>query len=1004
MSKDFHASFEAVRDALLAREVNLNRKHYVVVPDKCSLYAERFMFEKGFGAFDVEIVTFNRLYTKFVRSCEEFLPKSGAVMLLRKVIDGVKKGFKVFKTGVGFPGFALKMFEAIRAAQNAGLKPEDLSVGTGAAGLKLRDIALVYNAYLKETEGKFVDTPGRMRLLNRFLASADLSQTHFYIAGFDRFTHLESEILAVLEQRAAVFMHYSAQEPEYKFGQTEFYEAAEKADRIKAAAKRIRHEVINGAQYSDFCLISPSSGYAPLARILTEFDIPFYIDQKLNLSQTELFRFLELSDACAGAFRRQDMIQLSKNYYTGVQKADSDVFENYVNAAAINYKRFLEPFTNERSDTNTETAESVRKVLVEYLTRFSKKLSFCKTAQDFYGFLSGVFELCGAAVKTAELSLFAEADLGQVYDKLLSTAELVKSAGPQEGTPRLFFNLFSEGVSAIDISLLPEKAGALVIGGVETFRAGKFRQVLAIDFCDGSIPEMQEEAGFVTDAESAALKAQGILFGPTAAEANRSALNEAVRVLASAEKLFLAYSEADGNRISTLAAAVARGSTQVSYTSLSEERRQLYDETAYEKALQEKDCVYCAAVGREVSSKSNALEMLIGSLADKRRNKLALPFLSSLRAAAGDGSDAYLKSADSIPSVILPEAGELFFRSDTVSVSRIQEYFTCPYKSFATAGLRLTERDTGEVTPIDVGNFLHRAAELFVKKGDFLHAQESMREIASEMVEKEYGSLLKKNRRLIRRVSVEAVQIAKSIAESYQAGAFKNLGVEMCFGQTYKNDLQTVTFSLKDRRILLRGKIDRVDVFNGYARVIDYKTGRPPKFSGTDLYYGRSLQLAAYLKVVEQNGYKPAGMFYYPLSSRWDDDDRVRRFSGVFNDGEDLVLAADKGLGTPGFKSTVIPAERNKNIDKAGNVPLRKSDFGSDTESLSGLADYAVLVIENALREINGGYIAAAPCEGICAYCGYGAMCGFDIQNGRVRTDEKISREDVIAAAGGARE
>ncbi|MCL2796565.1 MAG: PD-(D/E)XK nuclease family protein [Firmicutes bacterium] len=1444
---DFYASFLAVRDCLCARTVDLAVKHYVVVPDKCSIYMERFLFTRGTGAFDVEVLTFNRLFQKFVRRDPGFLSAGGAVMLVRGIVDEVKKDFRVFKSSARLPGFAAKMYETISVAANAGLAPSDFVGKGGAAGLKLADIARVYTRFLAETENKFVDLAGRMRLLARDIAYDDLSCTHFYVAGFDRFTALERDVLAIFEDKAASYTFFDVESLTYAFGEMEFFEAAEISDRVKATAKRIRRGVIEGARFRDFCILAPPADYAPIERILTEFDIPFFIDRKLNLRDTELFRFLELCVSAAGRFRRQDMIALSKNYYSGIDKRAADIFEEYVLSRGVNYKGFLEEFAGDSGQwpvTNgdgsicqndkwirphlshlsesriqspeSKTAENVRASLVGFLAEFAKLFASAKTGEAFRDFLRGVFTLCGAKEKTAELSEIAGADLGQIYDGLLEAAEFLTSvfrgqesvdrgqlsgvrgevseelgvrseecrkneelgirseecrkneelgvrseecrrdfwvrnqgvaadgevtalpgdgygdtersevspqevqkaclfestslsprhlppgtavfshngSGLQRGlaalagvsgqgsvvndqlkedgfvfpspipyspsavphpsllTPHSLFSLFSEGVGATGISLVNETADAVVVGGAETFRAGRFKEVFAVDFCEGVLPEAREAGGLFSDADNAVLSAAGKAAGPDSDALARAARCEAVRVLASADRLFLAYSLAGDSRISDLASAVTRGAKSVVHNSVEKTRRSLADGLSFRNAVEHNDAAKMNEMAAEISTLSNAAELLLGALSDMRAGGRGLPMTAELcklvtsqqgdggamrasplaenrspavTALPGDGEplsggprrgdtsaqrevppqevqkaclfeptppsprhlpparqelphngsgsncraptptgnnmpnpSAIPHSSLLIPNFPRPESRPpspeprtplLYFRDNTVSATRLEEYLACPYRCFAAGGLRLKERDTGEIRPTDIGSFLHRAAERFVEAcflDGFKDAENRMRAIAGSIAKEEFGALLEKNKRLLARAVDEAARLAGRIAESYTAGAFKPLGLELRFGHARGNDLKTVAFlgargqeseelgvrseecrkseelgirseecrkneelgvrSEERRRdsvaaalpgdgygdtersgvppqevqkaclfestspsprhlpparqepphngsglqrglapptgdlatggpartstptgmntpnlstvphssllipnsprpesrpspVYLRGKIDRVDTFGGFARVIDYKTGKLPKFSATELYYGRALQLPLYAKVLEENGYQGAGMFYFPLSKPLiEAGEPPRSLCGVYNDSGELLAAADRRLIEPGYKSPVIEAKRNVKPGADGVIPMAKSEYGMGTGELGGLTEYAVRVAQQALEEMCGGYIAPSPAEGVCDYCSFGAMCGFGADGeGRVRKYAKVGREEIFS-------
>jgi ATP-dependent helicase/nuclease subunit B len=73
----------------------------------------------------------------------------------------------------------------------------------------------------------------------------------------------------------------------------------------------------------------------------------------------------------------------------------------------------------------------------------------------------------------------------------------------------------------------------------------------------------------------------------------------------------------------------------------------------------------------------------------------------------------------------------------------------------------------------------------------------------------------------------------------------------------------------EDQNLLLRGKVDRVDVKDDRFLIIDYKTGEAPSY--VSVSRGYSMQMPLYLMACEQLlGKKPAGAAYYQLKN----DDR----------------------------------------------------------------------------------------------------------------------------------
>ncbi|GAB4151416.1 MAG: hypothetical protein Tsb009_26800 [Planctomycetaceae bacterium] len=72
----------------------------------------------------------------------------------------------------------------------------------------------------------------------------------------------------------------------------------------------------------------------------------------------------------------------------------------------------------------------------------------------------------------------------------------------------------------------------------------------------------------------------------------------------------------------------------------------------------------------------------------------------------------------------------------------------------------------------------------------------------------------------------------------------------------HTNSLEAMSLGEGENRTLIRGRIDRIDVGTAGSttvfNVIDYKTGRPPKFSPDDVRTGRSLQLALYTLAIDR--------------------------------------------------------------------------------------------------------------------------------------------------------
>ena len=141
----------------------------------------------------------------------------------------------------------------------------------------------------------------------------------------------------------------------------------DRVSQYKLVAKKIKEFVlVKGNRYGEVCVVDENSDLSVPRRIFSEYGIPFYADERMKLSETELARFIFTAiDVVNKGYKSEDMIALASNWYSGISKADSDAFASFVRARYIEYKGFLEEFTGE--EIERESAESVRKRLVSLI-------------------------------------------------------------------------------------------------------------------------------------------------------------------------------------------------------------------------------------------------------------------------------------------------------------------------------------------------------------------------------------------------------------------------------------------------------------------------------------------------------------------------------------------------------------------------------------------------------------------------------------------------------------
>ena len=320
----------------------------------------------------------------------------------------------------------------------------------------------------------------------------------------------------------------------------------------------------------------------------------------------------------------------------------------------------------------------------------------------------------------------------------------------------------------------------------------------------------------------------------------------------------------------------------------------------------------------------------------------------------------------------------------TNSVSRLETFAACACEHFLRYGLRLTERETLEFAPVDMGNLLHKALEIFSEKVE-----------ASEWT-------------WFDTIWALLIQI--------RSGMFEPGNFEVPFSAI--ENLEAVNLSLPDNtKMKLKGRIDRIDYCENeeevFVKVVDYKSGNT-KFDLAAFYYGLQLQLMVYLNAaleLERRAKKektvtPAGIFYYHVEdpllelSGDEDPDEIRKqllkelkVNGLVNSREEIIKSMDRFLqGT----SSVIPVSVNK------DGSLGKASRTASTKQFAAMSAYAGKKMQELGSEILKGKAERLPYERknqtACDYCVFRSVCGFDLKDKsmKFRRLEDLSADEAL--------
>jgi ATP-dependent helicase/nuclease subunit B len=391
------------------------------------------------------------------------------------------------------------------------------------------------------------------------------------------------------------------------------------------------------------------------------------------------------------------------------------------------------------------------------------------------------------------------------------------------------------------------------------------------------------------------------------------------------------------------------------------------------------------------------------------REVLGLPAVKSF---AEDLSQ--LREPNPKESLSAPMAEKLYGNVLRTSVSRLEEFASCPFRFFVRSGLRAEERKIFELDARERGSFQHDVLKQFHEKiiaegkrwRDLTpeDARKRIGKIAAELTENFRSGLLKETARsrFAAQALTESLQdfVAVSIAWLREQNEFDPAKAELDFGS--KESLQTAwEIQLDgDCKLALNGRIDRVDLCRSsrtatdeaMAIVIDYKSSQK-KLDPLFVEHGIQLQLPAYLNVLRywKNPRKtfgvdklsPAGVFYVNLRGQFENGTRDEVLANV----NESRSAAYQHTGR--FDAGVLKKLDGKCARDQFNYRVKENGelYANSIEALprdefEKLLDQVEIQLRDFGRAIFSGVANVSPFrkgkQTPCEFCDYAAACRID--------------------------
>lgn len=846
-------------------------------------------------------------------------------------------------------------------------------------------------------------------------------------------------------------------------GNVEILEASGMREEINEVARRIlRENREQGRRFQDIAILYRDESYAYLMEsILPQYDIPYNIDVKSSMTHHPIMEMIRsLIEVIQTGWQFDPLMRLFKTNILTKKFKDSqyliDILENFVLERGIYGKRWIDdkyfdieqfrkmglkrqPLTDEERET-FERVIQLKNDVMKKVMLFEEKINNASTA---IAFATAFYEAMEAFDLPSQLMTDRDTldvngehkkaeEIDQIWNGLIQILDdLVTVFDDQSMSKTRFLELFDIGLEQLEFIMIPQTLDQVSIGTMDLAKVDNKQHVYLVGANDGVLPQTVTASSLITDEEKKYFQEQSsIELSPTAD-------------ILQMDEAFVCYIAMTRSRAHvTFSYALMGASGDVKEPSpFLHQIQQLYTNLEVQNIHHQHQAEPLRLMEHPHQTKIALFESLKAWLDDELVAETWLDTYQVMRddTRLNDGL-TYLLSAltyDNQTVQLNPSLSKALYGSTiNASVSRFEGYQACPFKHFASHGLRLNERTKYKLENFDLGDIFHRVLKFISEKvnGDFKNLNPKQihkltAEALSEILPEVQFNLLNSTayyRYLSQRIG--AIVETTLTALKYQGShtKFTPQRFEASFRRKPKDQSELLAAPLQTKQgipINIRGQIDRIDTYQqgdeSFVNIIDYKSS---KYSGTldltKVYYGLQMQMMTYMDIVLQNKSrlgltdmtKPGGLLYFhvhepriklawnQLSEDKRDTEFINSFklSGLLNSATSVLDAFDTRL-EPSYNSDIVPL----GLKKDGGI--KSNSKVADEQTIYKLIKHNKQNFIETASNIMDGHTEVAPMKYNqtlpCDFCNYKSVCHVDgmIDSKRYRTvDESINPLEAI--------
>ena len=263
---------------------------------------------------------------------------------------------------------------------------------------------------------------------------------------------------------------------------------------VEHVASQIIEEVReNGYRYRDIGVITKNiETYSSLIKVIfAKYDIPVYIDEKKDLSQNILIKYIiSVLDVFSKNWSYDSVIAYAKTLFCDIEEEDIYVLENYCKKWGIKYSKWYKEDWNfgEEDKEKLKKINETRRKIVEPLLEFKEK---CIKDQSAKNITSAIYEFLIRQNIDKKLEAKAKevekenADIVSEYEASFNIVikildEIVKVFGDERLTFDKYASLLKISFTENGLGKIPAGLDQVTVGDVDRSRSHKVKVIFII--------------------------------------------------------------------------------------------------------------------------------------------------------------------------------------------------------------------------------------------------------------------------------------------------------------------------------------------------------------------------------------------------------------------------------------------------------------------------------------------------------------------------------------------